>query len=359
MRYPEPSNIATLQELSGGEWVAYSRDFGEVKSLVSLDVEILGLCDGKRSESDIVRESGKSAEDVSRSLDLLTAYRLLVNEDLPEIVPGMVGAQVGEELVIYDQKTSAAHKLSATLARVYNACVGRESRDTLKAELSLAGGNGSEALSGAVLELEAAGLVQVRPNNVARRTFLSTGMKAAAAVGIASVLAPTAAHAAASSCTGCVIATGCVSGNCGSCCNSSGTNCNGRRTCINYFYAFSSPDNLNSADFGDCSLNDTLFYTNCDDICDDLVLNDGGIYGCCNSGGNTADVPPPNQAIGQNCIICGFGDRQLCGDNDGPGVTITCCSSSGLCGRTNGSTCTTNGQCCSNNCDGGTNTCQP
>ncbi len=348
MRYPEPSNIATLQELSGNEWVAYSRNFGEVKTLTSLEVEVLGLCDGKRSELDIVRESGgRSAEDVSRSLDLLMAKGLLVNEALPEVTPGMVGAQVGDELVVYDAKASAAHKLSASVARVYNACVGRENRDVLKAELSASGGDGSEVLSGAVLELEAAGLIEVRPNNVSRRRFFSTGMKAAAAIGIASVLAPTAAHAA-SNCTDCVTVGDCGVANCGKCCDGTGfpaTGCTGARVCTRANYTFAGP-NIFSTDFNneceDASL--VNFFNDCDDICDDL----GGVklFGCCNFG---SELPQPNQPLGGPCVACGNPSNQMCASGNHvccPGGSIN----PGTCGVPNGGACGGPTDCCSGNC---------
>lgn len=122
----------------------------------------------------------------------------------------LIVEEVGDEVLIYDQRTHDAHCLSAAAGQVWRACDGKTPREQLSAQLGLDAGTVERALE----ELETCALLEGDPHpGVTRRQatkrFVQAGAAAAAAPLIYSIVSPV--PAAAQSFTACFR----LSGNCG------------------------------------------------------------------------------------------------------------------------------------------------
>ncbi len=108
--------------------------------------------------------------------------------------------ELGEEVLVYDTKTDTGHSLSPEAAKVWRACDGTTSAERLSAKLGME----PEVVNGALEELSACALLEVKPTIVAdgstRREvtlkLAKVGATVAAAPYILSVAAPTPAMAA-------------------------------------------------------------------------------------------------------------------------------------------------------------------
>jgi hypothetical protein len=110
----------------------------------------------------------------------------------------LVIEELGDELLVYDLDRDRAHSLGAPAARVWRACDGDSSVETLSVKLEL----DEETVARAILELRECHLLDTGPADVAGLTRRDMGIRvaklgaAAAAVPlIVSVAAPTAAQA--------------------------------------------------------------------------------------------------------------------------------------------------------------------
>jgi hypothetical protein len=116
----------------------------------------------------------------------------------------LIVEELGDEFLVYDQKTDRGHCLSSTAARVWRRCDGHTRPEDLSAELDL----DRNAVAHALSELEACELLERAPeltvvpargNGATRREvatkFVKAGAVAAAAPLIVSVAAPTPAQA--------------------------------------------------------------------------------------------------------------------------------------------------------------------
>jgi hypothetical protein len=134
----------------------------------------------------------------------------------------LVVEELGEELLVYDERTDRGHCLSAIAARVWRRCDGRTPAAGLSAQLDL----DADTVERALDELEACELLQVQPepspNGGSTRRELAVktakvGAAAAVAPLIMSIVAPTAEAA-----LSCELVGGCLD-NCGS----TGSGCQG------------------------------------------------------------------------------------------------------------------------------------
>lgn len=126
----------------------------------------------------------------------------------------LVVEQVGDELLVYDQRSNRAHCLSGAAAAVWRASDGRTTMDNLSARLEL----DRETVMGARDELDACELLDSpQPAGVTRREatvrMAKVGAAAAAAPLIYSIAAPTPALAASQAFC---LSLGCVQ-DCGTC----------------------------------------------------------------------------------------------------------------------------------------------
>jgi hypothetical protein len=128
----------------------------------------------------------------------------------------LVVEELGDELLIYDLRTDAAHSLDAQAAAVWRACDGAASPAEIAATTGIAGAGVDHALR----ELAERDLVEA-PAEHSRREALKIGATAGA-IGVAipvvrSIVAPTAAQAQ-SGCVpdggSCQTSTDCCSNNC-------------------------------------------------------------------------------------------------------------------------------------------------
>ena len=140
----------------------------------------------------------------------------------------LVVEEVGDEVLVYDQRVHRAHCLSTDAARVWRECDGRDTPARLAERLSLDEATVARALD----ELAGCDLLADSPQQATGSTrrevavrFAKVGAAAASVPLIVSVAAPM-AHAAAtvnfcaSSCPA-----PCNSGSCGSCCTSAFAGC--------------------------------------------------------------------------------------------------------------------------------------
>jgi hypothetical protein len=125
--------------------------------------------------------------------------------DCPSARSGdLIVEELGDELLVYDQKTDRGHCLSSTAARVWRRCDGHTRMEDLSAELDL----DRNAIARALSELDACELLERAPeltvvpargDGATRRDvatkFVKAGAVAAAAPLIVSVAAPTPAQA--------------------------------------------------------------------------------------------------------------------------------------------------------------------
>ncbi|WP_372792187.1 hypothetical protein [Paraconexibacter sp.] len=133
---------------------------------------------------------------------------------------GLIVERAGEELLVYDQRTQAAHCLSPVAAEIWQACETVISEDELAART----GYDRATVEAAVHELTTRDLLHVTPPAVTGQTrrqalrTLTTSAAATAAAGltITSILAPTAAQAATKLASGqpCTTSSQCDSGLC-------------------------------------------------------------------------------------------------------------------------------------------------
>jgi hypothetical protein len=128
----------------------------------------------------------------------------------------LVVEELGDELLIYDLRTDAAHCLDAQAAAVWRACNG----DASIADIAAAAGTTTDGAAHALRELAERDLVDA-PLDHSRREAMKIGLTAGA-VGVAipiirSIVAPTAAQAQ-SGClpfgAGCTADSQCCSQNC-------------------------------------------------------------------------------------------------------------------------------------------------
>lgn len=108
----------------------------------------------------------------------------------------LIVEELGDELLVYDQRNDQVHCLSSAAGKVWSACDGQTSVEQLARSLEM----DSEFLNRALGELEACGLLEGEPfGGMTRREattrFAQIGAAAAAAPLIASVVAPTPALA--------------------------------------------------------------------------------------------------------------------------------------------------------------------
>ena len=106
----------------------------------------------------------------------------------------LVVEELGDELLVYDLRTDAAHSLDAPAAAVWRACDG----ETSPAEIAAATGTSPEGVEHALRELAERDLVEA-PAEHSRREAVKIGVTAGA-IGVAipivrSIVAPTAAEA--------------------------------------------------------------------------------------------------------------------------------------------------------------------
>ena len=109
----------------------------------------------------------------------------------------LIVEEVGDDLLIYDEKTEKAHSLSASAARVWRHCDGTMDAEALGTELDL----DPDTTTRALMELEDSGLLDSGPvDGVTRREaskkFAKLGAVAASAPLVYSVVAPAPALAA-------------------------------------------------------------------------------------------------------------------------------------------------------------------
>ncbi len=148
--------------------------------------------------------------------------------------------ELGDELLLYDQRNDRVHCLSSAAGKVWRACDGKTSVEQLGSALKLDSGLVDQALG----ELEGHGLLDGEPaSGVTRREatmrLAKIGAAAAAAPLISSIAAPTPAMAATACGTGtrgcvgsttapnlntCANAAQCSTANC-ACCVTSGNQC--------------------------------------------------------------------------------------------------------------------------------------
>ena len=139
---------------------------------------------------------------------------------------GLVVEDVGDEVLVYDQRNDQAHCLSRDAAMVWRVCDGRTSPAELATALSLE----VETVDRAIAELESCGLFDHGPvAGITRRQatakMAKVGVAAASAPMIYSIMAPTPALAASQnfclslSCTNPADPTTCcqTTGGCGTC----------------------------------------------------------------------------------------------------------------------------------------------
>jgi hypothetical protein len=148
-----------------------------------------------------------------------TAHRIPLARD-----EGLVVEELGDELLVYDLTRDEAHCLGTVAARVWNACDGSTTVDSLSAQLSVDHETVVEALSG----LRACHLLDEGPAaaTITRRGLtrraVKIGAAAVAAPLIVSIAAPAAAMAVTESfCAKISVATGHGCGEChkyGCCC---------------------------------------------------------------------------------------------------------------------------------------------
>jgi hypothetical protein len=202
----------------------------------------------------------------------------------------LITEAVGDELLVYDRISKRAHCLSATAARVWQACDGRSDRAAISAELGLP----LEVVRDSFDELEAAELldpglelIDVGSGNgngraVTRRELGVRSAKVGAAVATAplilSITAPTAMAAVTPSFDACAVSTGNSCGNNpGQCGFISGCCC-----CCNWQSG------------GQCQLCTPLGLCNTNGgNCPNPYPLNGGLRASCNSG-LTGTAPPPS-----------------------------------------------------------------
>src|SRR5687767_10027501 len=73
----------------------------------------------------------------------------------------LVIEELGDELLVYDERQHRAHCLSPTAVRVWRACDGELTQDALQVELGLE----ADAVARALHELEACELLEGTPHN--------------------------------------------------------------------------------------------------------------------------------------------------------------------------------------------------
>jgi hypothetical protein len=130
----------------------------------------------------------------------------------------LVVEELGDEVLVYDLRTDAAHCLDAQAAAVWRACDG----ETTAAEIAAATGTPSEGVDHALLDLDARDLIDSPPEHSRREAMkiaLTAGAIGAAVPVIRSIVVPTPAQAQASvPClpdgSACAIDAQCCSQNC-------------------------------------------------------------------------------------------------------------------------------------------------
>ena len=214
---------------------------------------------------------------------------------MPQLAEGIVLQSVGEELLIYDQRTDHIHSLNESMALVARACDGETDCSEVAARV------GEQHLNEALHELSRRRLVNQyweRDRFTSRRKFLKVASIAVPVV--TSMMLPQAAAAASGSCIDCTgtefdcgACTG-INGGC-SCCGGTGSPCPGS-SCI-------------------CLSNKTASGTSCADdpapfslrSCIDIAASANPRVQLNCGDARTAALSNPNT----NIATCGFGPSPL------------------------------------------------
>jgi hypothetical protein len=301
-------NIAakyTFTKFSDGSVAVCLADTGRSVVLTTEEFKVLELLDGTVDLKLI--DQRLAAPGTQAVIAKLVSLRLLPSSRMPSRSPGLLGEQVGDEMVIYSSGRQQAYCLNPVAAFIYLRCDGESAVSEVARALAehMPLEDPDLALALALAELREQGLLVAETvvshvPGATRRSFLKTAVAAAA---VAVVALPTPARAATICVGGSADCANNIESYCGQLCNP----CVDTNLICTRISVTMTDSVVDTTSFGGCrntvSGSFTGFEMDCMAQCG--VAGSRSYY-CC-------DNPPIEGGVGTNCEYCpGFPSPNLC-----------------------------------------------